>query len=103
VVPWTEDDVRGPASGGQSWSTPSPGRSGRQGLHCLIAGQDRGAVGRLQPLGAVNYRKETREFVCPCHGGKYDIAGRNIAAAAAPLTGLPVQVKDGIVLVGVKV
>ena len=52
----------------------------------------------------VNYRKETREFVCPCHGGKYDIAGRNIAGPPpAPLTAYPVQVKDGIVLVGVKV
>lgn len=52
----------------------------------------------------VNYRKETREFVCPCHGGKYDISGRNIAGPPpGPLTAYPVQVKDGQVLVGVKV
>jgi Rieske Fe-S protein len=52
----------------------------------------------------VNYRKETREFVCPCHGGRYDIAGRNIAGPPpAPLTAYPVQVKNGMVLVGVKV
>jgi cytochrome b6-f complex iron-sulfur subunit len=52
----------------------------------------------------VNYRKETREFVCPCHGGKYDIAGRNIAGPPpAPLTAYPVQVNNGMVLVGVKV
>jgi Rieske Fe-S protein len=52
----------------------------------------------------VNYRKETREFVCPCHGGKYDIAGRNIAGPPpAPLVKYPVRFEKGIVLVGVKV
>lgn len=52
----------------------------------------------------VNYRRETREFVCPCHGGKYDISGRNITGPPpAPLASYPVRVKDGVVLVGVKV
>lgn len=52
----------------------------------------------------VNYRKETREFVCPCHGGKYDISGRNIEGPPpAPLTNYPVEIKDGMVMVGVKV
>jgi Rieske Fe-S protein len=52
----------------------------------------------------VNYRKETREFVCPCHGGKYDIAGRNIEGPPpAPLTAYPVEVRNGMVMVGVKV
>jgi len=52
----------------------------------------------------VNYRKETREFVCPCHGGKYDISGRNIEGPPpAPLTNYPVEVKNGVVMVGVKV
>jgi len=52
----------------------------------------------------VNYRKETREFVCPCHGGKYDIAGRNIEGPPpAPLTKYPVEIKNGVVMVGVKV
>jgi Rieske Fe-S protein len=52
----------------------------------------------------VNYRKETREFVCPCHGGKYDIAGRNIEGPPpAPLTKYPVEVRNGMVMVGVKV
>ena len=73
----------------------------------IVSSQDRIAVlsAVCSHLGClVNYRKETREFVCPCHGGKYDIAGRNIAGPPpAPLTAYPVQVKDGIVLVGVKV
>jgi len=52
----------------------------------------------------VNYRKETREFVCPCHGGKYDIAGKNIAGPPpAPLATYPVEIKNGMVMVGVKV
>jgi cytochrome b6-f complex iron-sulfur subunit len=52
----------------------------------------------------VNYRKETREFICPCHGGKYDIAGKNIAGPPPmPLTAYPVEVRDGMVMVGVKV
>ena len=52
----------------------------------------------------VNYRKETREFVCPCHGGKYDISGRNIEGPPpAPLTEYPVEVKNGMVMVGVRI
>jgi len=52
----------------------------------------------------VNYRKETREFVCPCHGGKYDITGRNIEGPPpAPLTKYPVDIQNGVVMVGVKV
>jgi cytochrome b6-f complex iron-sulfur subunit len=52
----------------------------------------------------VNYRKETREFVCPCHGGKYDISGRNIEGPPpAPLTKYPVEVRNGMVIVGVRV
>ena len=52
----------------------------------------------------VNYRKESKEFVCPCHGGKYNIDGRNIEGPPpAPLTAYPVEVKNGMVMVGVKV
>lgn len=52
----------------------------------------------------VNYRREQQEFLCPCHGGRYDITGRNISGPPpAPLTRLPVKVEQGMVLVGVKV
>lgn len=51
----------------------------------------------------VNYRREKGEFVCPCHGGRYDLAGRNISGPPpAPLTRFPVRIEDGKVLVGVK-
>ncbi|HYA86640.1 MAG TPA: ubiquinol-cytochrome c reductase iron-sulfur subunit [Nitrospirota bacterium] len=52
----------------------------------------------------VNYQKDKGEFVCPCHGGKYDLSGKNIAGPPpAPLMRLPVMMKGGMLMVGVKV
>jgi cytochrome b6-f complex iron-sulfur subunit len=52
----------------------------------------------------VSYHKEKQEFVCPCHGGKYDLTGRNIfGPPPAPLTRFPLRIQDGMLLVGVKV
>lgn len=52
----------------------------------------------------VNYHKEKREFVCPCHGGRYDLSGKNIAGPPpAPLTRFPVKKQGGMIMVGVKV
>jgi len=52
----------------------------------------------------VNYHKEKREFICPCHGGKYDLSGNNIAGPPpAPLTKLPHKIEQGMVLVGMKI
>ena len=52
----------------------------------------------------VNYHKEKREFVCPCHGGRYDLTGKNIAGPPpAPLTRLPVKIQGGRIFVGIKV
>ena len=52
----------------------------------------------------VNYHKQKQEFVCPCHGGRYDLTGRNIAGPPpGPLARFPVQVRDGMLYVGVKV
>ncbi len=52
----------------------------------------------------VNYRKEKREFVCPCHGGRYDLSGKNVAGPPpAPLTRFPVRTEAGMLYVGVKV
>jgi Rieske Fe-S protein len=52
----------------------------------------------------VNYNKEKREFVCPCHSGRYDLSGMNIAGPPpAPLTRYPVRMREGMVFVGVKV
>jgi len=52
----------------------------------------------------VNYKKEKREFVCPCHGGRYDLTGRNIAGPPpSPLTRFPIKTQDGMIVVGIKV
>jgi len=52
----------------------------------------------------VNYHKEKHEFVCPCHGGRYDLSGRNIAGPPpAPLARFPLQLQNGMLFVGVKV
>lgn len=52
----------------------------------------------------VNYNKEKGEFECPCHGGRYDLAGRNVAGPPpAPLNRLPVRIEQGMLMVGIKV
>ena len=52
----------------------------------------------------VNYNKEKGEFECPCHGGRYDLSGRNVAGPPpAPLNRLPVRIEQGMLLVGIKV
>lgn len=52
----------------------------------------------------VNYNKEKGEFVCPCHGGRYALTGRNIAGPPpAPLGRIPIKIEHGMVLAGVKV
>jgi cytochrome b6-f complex iron-sulfur subunit len=52
----------------------------------------------------VNYQREKKEFLCPCHGGRYDLKGKNIAGPPpAPLTRLPHRIENGVVLVGIKV
>jgi len=52
----------------------------------------------------VNYSKEKGEFICPCHGGRYDLSGKNIAGPPpAPLGLIPAKIENGMVLVGVRV
>jgi cytochrome b6-f complex iron-sulfur subunit len=52
----------------------------------------------------VNYSREKSEFICPCHGGRYDLSGKNIAGPPpAPLGRIPAKVENGILLVGIKV
>ncbi len=51
----------------------------------------------------VNFHKEKQEFVCPCHGGRYDLSGKNIAGPPpAPLSKLPLKREKGMLLVGVR-
>lgn len=52
----------------------------------------------------VNYSKEKGEFVCPCHGGRYDLSGKNIAGPPpAPLGRIPSKIENGMLLAGIRV
>lgn len=52
----------------------------------------------------VNWDNNKKEFLCPCHGGKFDINGAVIAGPPPkPLTRLPLEIKDGKVYLGIKV
>jgi Rieske Fe-S protein len=49
----------------------------------------------------INFNRVKGEFICPCHGGRYDIEGRVIAGPPPrPLTRLPVKVQGGKIAVG---
>lgn len=52
----------------------------------------------------VNWDNNKKEFLCPCHGGKYDIYG-NVTAGPPPrpLTTLPLKIIDGKVYAGIKI
>lgn len=50
----------------------------------------------------VAWRPGEKHFVCPCHGGKFDANGRNVAGPPpTPLPVLPVKVVKGLVMVTV--
>jgi Rieske Fe-S protein len=48
----------------------------------------------------VSWDARGREFACPCHGGRYDLAGAVTAGPPPrPLERLPTRIEDGRVLV----
>ncbi|MEJ2688901.1 MAG: ubiquinol-cytochrome c reductase iron-sulfur subunit [Deltaproteobacteria bacterium] len=51
----------------------------------------------------VNWNDLKREFDCPCHGGRYDMAGKVIGGPPPkPLTRLPYVIKEGFLYVGMR-
>ncbi|MCI4626736.1 MAG: ubiquinol-cytochrome c reductase iron-sulfur subunit [Candidatus Magnetoovum sp. WYHC-5] len=70
---------------------------------------DKGSILGLSPvcshLGClVKYNNHEKAFICPCHGGKYDIRGQvTDGPPPKPLTELPLKIADGRVYVGIKV
>lgn len=51
----------------------------------------------------VRLDRKKEEFICPCHGGKYDIQGNVIAGPPpAPLTELPVKIVDNQIAIGLR-
>lgn len=52
----------------------------------------------------VKWNNIQKEFVCVCHGGKFDMDGKVIAGPPPkPLERLPLNIRDGKVYVGIKV
>ncbi|MBF0345839.1 MAG: ubiquinol-cytochrome c reductase iron-sulfur subunit [Nitrospirae bacterium] len=52
----------------------------------------------------VSFSRHKNAFICPCHGGKYDVEGNVIGGPPPrPLAQLPLMVDKGKVYVGLKV
>ncbi|WP_460181690.1 QcrA and Rieske domain-containing protein [Thermodesulfovibrio sp. TK110] len=52
----------------------------------------------------VNFDRTLNEFICPCHGGRYDIEGRVIGGPPKEaLHRLPVKMKNGRIFIGIKI
>lgn len=52
----------------------------------------------------VNFDRNTNEFICPCHGGRYDIEGKVISGPPKePLQRLPVKIEGNRIFVGIKI
>lgn len=52
----------------------------------------------------VNYDRDSMEFICPCHGGRYNINGEVVAGPPKePLHRLPVKIENKKVYVGIKI
>ena len=51
----------------------------------------------------VKWDNHRKEFICACHGGKYDINGNVIAGPPQkPLDRLPWEIKEGKVYIGIR-
>ncbi|HEX8949554.1 MAG TPA: ubiquinol-cytochrome c reductase iron-sulfur subunit [Dissulfurispiraceae bacterium] len=52
----------------------------------------------------VEWSRPKNRFICPCHGGQYDIEGKVIGGPPPlPLTRMPLKVEGGKVYLGIKV
>lgn len=52
----------------------------------------------------VNWDSNKREFLCPCHGGRYNMDGDVIAGPPQrPLTRLPIVIREGKVYIGMRI
>ena len=52
----------------------------------------------------VDWDSKTEQFLCPCHGSKYDVNGNVIGGPApAPLERLITEIKEEKIFVGIKV
>ncbi|MGC8796096.1 ubiquinol-cytochrome c reductase iron-sulfur subunit [Thermodesulfovibrio sp. 3462-1] len=51
----------------------------------------------------VNFDRTVNEFICPCHGGRYDIEGKVIDGPPKnALHRLPIKMENGKIFIGIK-
>lgn len=51
----------------------------------------------------VDWSRHKEQFICPCHGGKYDMRGNVIdGPPPLPLSRMPLKIEDGMVYTGIK-
>lgn len=51
----------------------------------------------------VNFDRISNEFICPCHGGRYDILGNVLGGPPKkPLERLPLKIENAVLFVGLK-
>lgn len=52
----------------------------------------------------VNWHRPKNRFLCPCHGGQYDMDGNAVKGPPpAPLKKLPLKIENGKVYIGLRV
>jgi cytochrome b6-f complex iron-sulfur subunit len=52
----------------------------------------------------INWHRTENKFMCPCHGGQYDMQGNVVAGPPpAPLTRLPLKIEGEKVYIGLRV
>jgi cytochrome b6-f complex iron-sulfur subunit len=85
---------------------PAPEGATRSAGRVYLAALEEGAVA-FSPvcthLGClVSWNNNVKQFLCPCHGGKYDISGKVISGPPPrPLARLPLEIREGKVYVGI--
>ncbi|MCX7724370.1 MAG: ubiquinol-cytochrome c reductase iron-sulfur subunit [Thermodesulfovibrio sp.] len=52
----------------------------------------------------VNYDRNLNEFICPCHGGVYDIEGKVLKGPPkSSLNRFPIKIENNKILIGIKI
>lgn len=84
-------------------------REGKRFTNLVFLKRDEKGLTALSPfcthLGClIKWNNAQNEFVCSCHGGKFDKEGNVIAGPPPkPLEKMPLEIRDGKVFLGIKV
>ncbi len=83
---------------------PVSGRTARLPVYIVVSpgGEYTALSARCTHLGCfVNWDRNRNEFLCPCHGGRYDLTGAVVGGPPPRrLERLPVEIRDGSAWIG---